>query len=153
MNRPSKMAMVKLMAEIYAQQSTCSRRAMVGAVLFDEDYRIVAGGYNGAPQGFPHCDDVGCVTDALGSCIMAVHAEMNAILQCAVYGVSTKGLRLYTTLAPCDRCAVAVVRAGITMVIYGQPHHRSSEGLRILRGAGLQVWPYTEPGQIVRMEE
>lgn len=121
------MAMVKMMAEIYAQQSTCSRRAMVGAVLFDVDYRIVAGGYNGSPSGFPHCDDSSCILDSSGSCIMAVHAEINAVLQCAVYGISTNGLHLYTTVSPCDRCAIAIVRAGIVSVTYGKLYHR--EGL------------------------
>ena len=148
MARPSKLAMVKMMAEIYAQQSTCSRRAMVGAVLFDDDYRVVAGGYNGAPQGFPHCDAVGCVTDALGSCIMAVHAEMNAILQCAVYGVSTRGLNLYVTLEPCNRCAVVIARAGIKTVIYGAKYHRNTEGVSILRGAGIEVATFETGGNL-----
>ncbi len=151
--RPSKMAVVKKVAETFAELSTCSSRAAVGAVLFDADYRIVATGYNGTPQHMPHCDTVGCRLDAAGSCVAAVHAEMNAIFQCAAYGIPTKGLRLYTTHAPCDRCSTAIVRAGITMVIYGVDYHRETGTRELFRKAGVQYWPYTEPGQIVRMEE
>ena len=124
MTRISKLDMVECIALTYAERSSCTARAQVGAVLYDDDFRIVAGGYNGVPQGFPHCDDVGCTLDAAGSCIMAVHAEMNAILQCAAVGISTKGLHLYTTVSPCDRCAIAIVRAGIVSVIYTTEYHR-----------------------------
>lgn len=124
--RISQLEMVERIALTYADRSTCSARAKVGAVLFDNDFRIVAGGYNGAPQGFPHCDEAGCVKDVSGSCIIAVHAEMNAILQCAAVGISTKGLHLYTTVKPCDRCAIAIVRAGIVSVTYKTEYHRGT---------------------------
>jgi dCMP deaminase len=133
--RPSKISVIKAVAEEFATLSTCSSRAKVGAVLFDGDYRIISTGYNGAPQGLPHCDDVGCVTDSTGSCIAAIHAEMNAILQAAFYGVSTKGLYLYVTHSPCDRCAIAIVRAGIKQVIYGAEYHRANRTTEVFRMA------------------
>lgn len=43
---------------------------------------------------------------------------MNALLQCATYGVSTRGAWLYTTLSPCVRCAMAIINAGIVGVIF-----------------------------------
>lgn len=143
MARISKLDMVARIAEVYAERSTCTARAKVGAVLYDDDHRIVAGGYNGAPQGFAHCDETGCIKDAMGSCIMAVHAEMNAILQCAAVGISTKGLYLYTTVQPCDRCAIAIVRAGILSVIYGGAYHRPGFANEIFLRANIPCIPRT----------
>jgi dCMP deaminase len=128
--RATKASVIKSIAEQFAELSTCSARAKVGAVLYDDSYRIVSTGYNGAPQGMPHCDDNGCVLDSSGSCISAVHAEVNAILQCAYYGVSTANLNMYCTHSPCPRCAVVLVRAGIKLVVYGQEYR----GIDLTRG-------------------
>ena len=140
---PSKLKLIKDVADLFASQSTCSQRAAVGAVLFDDEYRIVATGYNGAPQGFPHCNDVGCVTDDGGHCIAAVHAEMNAIMQCAVYGVRTRGLNLYTTHTPCERCAIMIVRAGIKSVVFTQVYGRVARMRNTFMKAGI---PYSQFG-------
>jgi len=111
----------------------------VGAVLFDNSFRIVATGYNGSPQGMEHCDDVGCVLDESGSCIVAVHAEVNAILQCAMYGISTNGLNLYTTFSPCNRCAMIIIRAGIKYVAYGMPYLKGTIADKSFSDAGILV--------------
>ncbi|MCI2033780.1 MAG: deaminase, partial [Lactobacillus sp.] len=63
-----------------AERSTCER-ATVGAVLVKE-HRIIATGYNGSISGDPHCDEAGHLMRD-GHCIRTLHAEMNAILQCA----------------------------------------------------------------------
>jgi dCMP deaminase len=128
-------------ADEFAKLSTCSSRSAVGAVLYDDNWRIVATGYNGVPQGMPHCNDVGCIL-VDGSCIAAVHAEVNAILQCAFYGISTQGLNLYCTHSPCNRCAMIIARAGIKKVFYTQPYKASEFGLQALDLAGIpaQQW-------------
>lgn len=43
--------------DIVKERSTCLRRK-VGALIV-KDKRILATGYNGAPTGLPHCDEVG----------------------------------------------------------------------------------------------
>lgn len=61
-------------------RSTCTRLT-VGATIV-RDKRIIAGGYNGSVSGGTHCIDEGCyVVD--NHCVRTIHAEMNAILQCA----------------------------------------------------------------------
>ena len=89
-------------AEIVSERSTCLRRK-VGAVLVKEK-RILATGYNGAPTGLPHCEEVGCVRQKLNipsgerhELCRGLHAEQNAILQAAYHGVSIKGSKLYIT--------------------------------------------------------
>lgn len=98
-----------------AQRSTCDR-AHVGAVLV-RDRRILATGYNGAPAGLPHCDDVGhLMVD--GHCVRTLHAEQNAIIQAALHGVSIQGATAYVTHQPCLTCAKMLINAGIRRVVY-----------------------------------
>ena len=80
-----------------AERSTCDR-AHVGAVLV-RDRRILTTGYNGAPAGLPHCDEVGhLIVD--GHCVRALHAEQNAIIQAALHGISIQGATAYVTHQP-----------------------------------------------------
>jgi dCMP deaminase len=109
------------MAQLAAKRSTCLRR-QVGAVIV-VDRRIIATGYNGACKGVRDCLELGCLRDELGiesgtrqEVCRAAHAEQNAIIQCAVHGVSCKGGTLYTTLSPCFICARMIVNAGIVEV-------------------------------------
>ena len=82
------------MARKVAERSTCDR-AHVGCVLV-RDNRVLATGYNGSVSGMQHCDDVG--HDVVNEhCKRTIHAEMNAIIQCAIHGVSSKGAIVYVT--------------------------------------------------------
>jgi dCMP deaminase len=40
-----------------AARGTCVRR-QVGAIITDENHRVLSMGFNGTPKGFPHCGDV-----------------------------------------------------------------------------------------------
>lgn len=48
-----------------------------------------------------------------------MHAEANAMLQCAVFGNtgSTRGSTLYSTYAPCLECSKMAVSVGIAKVV------------------------------------
>jgi dCMP deaminase len=74
-----------------ATRSTCLRRH-VGAVIV-KDKRILCTGYNGAPSGFPHCSETGCLRQQLDipsgerqEICRGLHAEQNAIIQGALHG-------------------------------------------------------------------
>ncbi|MFO7245303.1 MAG: cytidine/deoxycytidylate deaminase family protein [Thermaerobacter sp.] len=108
------------LADAVAARSTCTRRA-VGAVIV-RDRRILATGYNGSPPGFPHCLDVGCLM-VDGHCVRTVHAEMNAVVQAALHGVSIKGATVYCTSFPCLHCAKVLIGAGVERVVYRDPYH------------------------------
>ena len=105
-------------AEMAAARSTCTRRAMVGAVIASPEGRILSVGYNGVPYGIPHCDDIGCRRGDDGKHLWLVHAEENAIVGAAAEGVKIKGAWLYCTHLPCSHCASLAVQAGITKVFY-----------------------------------
>ncbi len=111
------------MARVIARRSTCLRRK-VGALLVREK-RILASGYNGAPSGLPHCEQVGCRREQLGipsgerqELCRALHAEQNAIIQAALHGVNTGGSVLYCTTQPCITCAKMLINAGVARVVY-----------------------------------
>ncbi len=105
-----------------AQRSTCLRR-QVGAVLV-LDKRILATGYNGAPKGLVHCTEIGCLRDKLGipsgerqELCRGLHAEMNALLQAASYGIPMEGATLYSTNHPCALCAKMLINCGVKRIV------------------------------------
>ncbi|HHV78813.1 MAG TPA: dCMP deaminase family protein [Firmicutes bacterium] len=114
-------------ASVVARRSTCLRRC-VGAVVVKEK-RILATGYNGAPTGLPHCSEVGCLREQLGvkpgerhEICRGLHAEQNALVQAARYGISVGGSIIYTTTEPCALCAKMLINAGIVKVVYAEPY-------------------------------
>ncbi len=123
-------------SHLLALRSTCERLA-VGATIV-RDKRIIAGGYNGSVSGSVHCIDEGCyVID--GHCVRTIHAEMNALLQCAKFGVPTEGSEVYVTHFPCIHCCKALIQAGIKSVYYAKDYknHPYAEGL--FRDANVHV--------------
>lgn len=109
--------------ELVSERSTCLHRK-VGAVIVREN-RILATGYNQPPSGFPHCDSIGCVRDALSipsgrnqEVCFGLHAEQNALMQAAKFGISTKGATIYVTTKPCSVCARLIINAGIVRVVH-----------------------------------
>ncbi len=119
----------------FSKRSTCLR-APVGAIIV-YDKRILTTGYNGAPKGLPHCLDVGCeIVD--GHCVRSLHAEQNAILQAAEYGVPLEGATIYTTHQPCVNCAKMIINAGLKRVVYAG-HYPDELAMKYMRMAGLQV--------------
>ncbi|MDO4197341.1 MAG: cytidine/deoxycytidylate deaminase family protein [Prevotellaceae bacterium] len=133
------------MAELVAKRSTCLRRN-VGAVIV-QDRRIVATGYNGAPVGLAHCDELegGCLRQKLGipsgqrhEICRALHAEQNAIIQAATSGQSVEGATIYITHQPCVICAKMIINAGIKKIIVkeGYPDELSTQ---LLEEAGRKI--------------
>jgi dCMP deaminase len=111
------------MVHLVAERSTCLRRK-VGAVIV-KDKHVLSTGYNGAPKGLKHCAEVGCVRKQLKippgerhELCRGVHAEQNAIIQAAFFGVSVGGATLYTTYHPCGVCAKMLINAGIVEIVY-----------------------------------
>jgi len=134
-----------------AEHSTCTK-AQVGAVL-TVDRRIISTGFNGVPSGVtPHCCDKFKPEDFFGysdtpknrlvehgfwQIENEVHAELNAILFAARYGISTKGATIYTTMSPCPSCANAIINAGIIRVVFNEKY-RITYGLEVLDKVGIQ---------------
>jgi dCMP deaminase len=122
LKRPSWDEYFMAIADQVSRRSTCLRRH-VGAVLV-VDRRLLATGYNGAPSGVPHCEDAGCLRQQMKvpsgqrhELCRGLHAEQNAIIQAAKYGVRIGGATLYTTHHPCSMCAKVAINAGIQRIV------------------------------------
>ncbi len=131
------------LADLVASRSTCLRRH-VGAVLVRKE-RIVATGYNGAPRGSGHCLDIGCLREQMGipsghryELCRGVHAEQNAIINAAYYGISTQDTVLYCTNQPCIICARMLINAGIIRVVH-RGNFDDDLALQFMQEAGLEL--------------
>ena len=143
MDRPSWDDYFLTIATIVASRSTCLRRK-VGAVLV-RDKRILSTGYNGPPSGIIHCAQRGCLREELGipsgerhEICRGLHAEQNAIIQAALFGVSIKGSVLYCTTFPCIICTKMLINSGVKAIYHlqGYPDSLSRE---MLGEAGVEI--------------
>jgi len=107
-------------AEKVSERSTCDRKH-VGAIIV-KDKRILATGYNGSLPNSEHCDDAGHLLEN-NHCVRTLHAEINAIVQCAKYGISCQGATLYCNTLPCWNCFKTVVSAGISKIYYSTDYN------------------------------
>ncbi|WP_125980301.1 ComE operon protein 2 [Loigolactobacillus iwatensis] len=125
-----------LQSVLLSLRSTCPR-ATVGAAIV-RDQRVIAGGYNGSVSGDDHCIDVGCyLVD--GHCLRTIHAEMNAILQCAKFGVATAGAEIYVTHFPCLQCTKMLIQAGIKTIHYLKDYRDDDYALKLIKKSGVTL--------------
>ncbi|MFS0672873.1 ComE operon protein 2 [Ornithinibacillus sp. 179-J 7C1 HS] len=123
-------------SHLLALRSTCTR-LMVGATIV-RDKRIIAGGYNGSVSGDVHCVDEGCyVID--GHCVRTVHAEANALLQCAKFGVPTENADVYVTHFPCLQCTKQLIQSGIRTVFYAEDYKNHPYAIQLFKEAGVRT--------------
>jgi dCMP deaminase len=107
-------------AKMSKDPSTC-----VGAVIVGPDHEIRSTGFNGFPRGI--ADTKERLNNRETKLKLAVHAEMNAVLNAARVGVPLKGCTLYLAATddsglvwggpPCSRCSVEVIQTGIRTII------------------------------------
>ncbi len=134
-----------------AQRSTCLRR-QVGAILV-KDKHILTTGYNGAPTGLPHCEEVGCLRERLGipsgeraELCRGLHAEQNAIIQAAVHGVQIRGATLYSTTQPCVLCTKMLLNAGVVRIVY-QGDYPDELARSLIEEAGIEVVRWSDAAE------
>ena len=84
----------------------------VGAVIVDENNRIVSVGYNGFPRGV---EDNHRLLERQEKYDIIVHAEANALM---FANKSVEKCTLYTwPFQPCSRCAGLIIQSGINRVV------------------------------------
>lgn len=121
---------------LISTRSSCTRLA-VGATMV-RDRRVISAGYNGSVSGDVHCSDIGCKV-ADGHCIRTVHAEVNAILQCAKFGVPTEGADIYVSHFPCLQCSKVIIQAGIKNLYYLHDYNNSDYAIEILEHSKINI--------------
>ena len=110
-DRPSWQEYFKQIAKYKATRSP-SHRLQVGCLLV-KDNRIISQGYNGFLPGAPH-ESVVINNHEQAT----VHAEQNAITDCAKRGVSTNDCDAYITHYPCVNCMKILCASGIQNIYY-----------------------------------
>ena len=105
----------------------------VGAVIVtDDNTQVLSIGYNGDHKGGPNER-----SSMSTGCSGFIHAEINALIKMDYNNPAKK--KMYLTLSPCPVCAKAIVNAGIDEVVYDEEYEHGSEGLIILKNAGIVV--------------
>ena len=97
----------------------------IGAIIVGPDRELRSAGFNGFPRGI--ADTPERLADRDMKLRLVVHAEMNAVLAAARVGIPLKGCTLYLAAtdvsgqiwggAPCTRCSVEMLQAGIVAVV------------------------------------
>ena len=114
----------------------------VGAVIVNEEKRIVGIGYNGLPYG---CEDDIFPWTREGEWVdtkypYVVHAELNAILNSIQ---KLKDCTLYVSLFPCNECAKAIIQSGIRKIVYECDKYANEDNViaskRMLQAAGVEL--------------
>lgn len=104
-------------------------------------------GYVGAPAGLPHCDEVGHdmrkvinFQDQISQhCVRTLHAEQNAIIQAARFGIPLEGATLYCKMTPCRTCAMMIINAGIKRVVCEKRYHADEDTITMFKQAGIEL--------------
>jgi len=110
-SRPDWDTYFKDIVQVTARRSPCDR-LKVGCLIV-HDNRIISQGYNGFLPGCPH---ISIVRDDHEQA--TIHAEQNAICDCAKRGVSCNDGTAYITHYPCLICTRLLIAAGIQTIKY-----------------------------------
>ena len=114
--RPNWDEYFKKIVSVTAERSPCER-LHVGCLLVKEN-RIISQGYNGFLPGCPHESIVRNNHEQA-----TVHAEQNAIADCAKRGVNCLNSTAYITHYPCIICARMLLASGIKEIKYINDYH------------------------------
>lgn len=127
-------------AATIAELATCPRRK-VGCVLTSKTGHVLSTGYNGPASGQPHCTAFPCPGAAYPSgqgleFCEAVHAEINALIQCRNHlDIGTA----YVTTFPCLSCIKALLNTSCSYIVYRDLHPHTDEAMRMWCRSGKTV--------------
>lgn len=107
---------LKLAKEIASWSKDPSKQ--IGAVAVGDFGQVLAQGYNGFPRNIS--DNEERYSDRETKYKYVVHAEMNAIFNATLNGISLKNSTLYVYGLPiCSECAKGIIQVGIKKVVMG----------------------------------
>lgn len=111
-------------------------RTKVGAVIIDDDDRIVSTGRNGMVS---RCNETELWEDKYP---FVIHAEMNAAMFARR---DLRGCRMYCTLSPCVNCLKHIIQMGIRVIYYDKMHDKHTDKdkediCKLLKATGAYVF-------------
>ena len=130
--RPTWREYFKELTSLTATRSPC-QKLQVGCIIV-RDNRIIAQGYNGYLPGCPHTSMVRDDHE-----IATVHAEQNAVTDCARRGVSCDKSTAYITHYPCVNCMKVLCAAGIRHIFYINDYHNDEFVPKFASQSGVTI--------------
>ena len=147
-NYISKDCLYMSMCKLIAMRSK-DPNSQVGAVIVDNDGRILSMGYNGLPNGL---NDDEYPWEREGNNLLdtkypyVVHAELNAILNYRGEKSLLKDSTLYVSMFPCNECTKAIIQSGIKRVLYLENKYPDSDStkatMRMFNDTGILCMEY-----------
>ena len=107
--------------------------SQVGACIVGKDNRILALGYNGAPNNW---DDKNFPWEREATCTehtkypYVIHAEMNALLNYKGDNKDLLGSTVYVTMFPCSNCAKFLAQAGVKRIVYLSDKYKDTSDIK-----------------------
>lgn len=118
---------------LYTSERSSCKRLRVGCILVREN-RIISQGYNGFLPGCPHQS---IIRD--GHEQATIHAEQNAIVDCAKRGVSCNGCTAYVTHFPCVICMRLLCASGVRCIKYIHDYKNDDLTFTFSQLSGVQL--------------
>ena len=72
-------------------------------------------------------------------CVRTLHAEQNAIIQAARFGIALEGATLFCKMTPCRTCAMMIINAGIKRVICEKRYHGDKDTIEMFKQADVEL--------------
>ena len=114
------------------ERSPC-KRLQVGCLLV-RDNRIISQGYNGFLPNTPHESIVENNHEQA-----TVHAEQNAVADCARRGVSCDGCTAYITHYPCINCFKIMAASGIREIKYINDYKNDKNVVKLSQLSNISI--------------
>tara|TARA_Y100000389_G_C17470636_1_gene530334 strand:- start:3693 stop:4106 length:414 start_codon:yes stop_codon:yes gene_type:complete len=131
--RPSWDDYFKDLVQLTSKRSAC-KKLHVGCIIIKEN-RIISQGYNGYLPGCPHNQII-----REGHEVATVHAEQNAITDCAKRGVSCNGATAYITHFPCLTCTKLLLSSGINRINYINDYKNDDTVFLFLKNMNVPIY-------------
>ena len=122
----------KEIVTVTSTRSVCER-LKVGCILV-KDNRIISQGYNGFLPGCPHTSIIRDNHE-----VGTIHAEQNAILDCAKRGVSSNDTTAYITHYPCFHCMKLLCGCGVNSIKYIEDYNNDPAVEELSRITGVSL--------------
>lgn len=140
------------MAAKYAAEGSKDPSTKVGCVIVRPDRTPCSWGTNGFPQGI--ADTPERLNDRPTKYDLTIHAELNALLFASE---RVAGYTIYTTFAPCIRCAATIVQAKLARCVFrtsDNPRWKDEQAraVALFIEAGIEVYGYDENDKITVWE-
>lgn len=132
MNRPTWNDYFKNLVILTSTRSPC-QRLQVGCLLVKEN-RIISQGYNGFLPGCPHQSIIKNNHEQA-----TVHAEQNAVSDCAKRGVSCNDCDAYITHYPCINCMKILCASGIKQIYYIDDYNNDENVEKLSKMSGVTI--------------